>query len=191
MEPAIQGVDSSARSAKPEPMNSIPHPWPGLIPQALGMALALGSCADSAKEPPASPPVATRSTSPAAKPESKKPVRMNGRGTISTISLGDFFALQQSGTALILDARPSFFYHLGHIPGAVNLPKNRCDEAIAAREATIKTALAAGKSIVVYCSSSTCPDARSVAIHLSGFGYPSRIFTGGWEAWREADMPGE
>ena len=98
---------------------------------------------------------------------------MNGRGEISSISLEDFFMLQQSGKALIFDARPAFFYDLGHIPGAINLPKNDCDEAIANREAEIKAALAAGKTIVVYCTSLTCPDARTVAIHISGFGYPA------------------
>ena len=116
---------------------------------------------------------------------------MNGRGVVSSISLDDFFALQQSGKALVFDARTAFFYHLGHIPGAINLPKNRCDEAIAARESEIKTALAAGKTIIVYCSGITCPDARTVAIHISGFGFPASTFSGGWEAWRQADMPGE
>ena len=115
---------------------------------------------------------------------------MNGRGEVSSISLTGFFALQQSGKALIFDARAAFFYQLGHIPGAINLPKNHCDESIAARESEIKTALATGKSLIVYCSSITCPDARTVAIHISGFGYPVKIFSGGWEAWKEADLPG-
>lgn len=116
---------------------------------------------------------------------------MNGRGDLSQISLEKFFSLQQSGKTLIYDARMAFFYELGHIPGAINLPKNRCDEAIAARESEIKKALADGKTIVTYCSSMTCPDARTLAIHISGFGYPVTIFAGGWDAWKDAGMPTE
>ena len=154
----------------------------------LALALALASCAGPARQTPTPPPQGP--PPPAAKPESKKPVLMNRRGAVSSISLDDFFALQQSGKTLIFDARAAFFYQLGHIPGAINLSKNDCDQSIAARESEIKAALAAGKILIVYCSSITCPDARTVAIHLSGFGYPVRIFSGGWEAWKEADLPG-
>ena len=155
------------------------------------LALALASCVTPAKEPPAKPPAGHTQDPPAAGPQYKKPVRMNGRGEVSSISLGDFFTLQQSDKAVIFDARPAFFFSLGHIPGAINLPKNRCDESIAARESAIRSALAEGKTMVVYCSSVTCPDARAVAIHIAGFGYPAKVFSGGWDAWREADMPRE
>lgn len=116
---------------------------------------------------------------------------MNGRGKVSSISLEQFFELQQSGQALIFDARPAFFYNAGHIPGAIHLPKNNCDEQIHNREAEIKAALAEGKTIVVYCSSRTCPDARTVARHISGFGHPASIFSAGWNAWNEAGMTTE
>ena len=152
------------------------------------VALAFAACAT----PPAKPPIKENAVIAAdTKPNYKKPPRMNGRGEVSSISLEDFFALQQSGQALIYDARPGFFYGLGHIPGAINLPKNNCDEKIAARESEIKSALAAGKTIVVYCTSLTCPDARAVAMHISGFGYPAKIYSGGWDAWKEAGMPTE
>lgn len=151
------------------------------------IALAFAACA----QPPAKPPVKENPVIADTKPKYKKPPRMNGRGEVSSISLEDFFALQQSGQALIFDARPAFFYSLGHIPGAISLPKNNCDEKIAAREPEIKSALAAGKTIVVYCTNLTCPDARAVAMHISGFGYPARIHSGGWDAWKEAGMPAE
>jgi 3-mercaptopyruvate sulfurtransferase SseA len=125
------------------------------------------------------------------KPKFKKPPRMNNRGEVTSISLEQVFMLQQSGKAYIVDARPGFFFGLGHIPGAINLPKNTAEEAIHHREAEIKEAIASGKTIVVYCSSFTCPDARSVAIYFSGFGYPASIFSGGWDAWKDAGMPTE
>jgi rhodanese-related sulfurtransferase len=157
------------------------------------LALALASCASPVGKPSAAETTAPATKAPPAaeKPKYKKPPRMNGRGEVTSISLEQFFLIQQSDKALIFDARPSFFYNLGHIPGAINMPKNNCDEAINAREAEIKAAIANGKTLVVYCSSITCPDARSVAIHLSGFGYPASIFSGGWDAWKNAEMPTE
>ena len=122
----------------------------------------------------------------------KKPVRINDRGKITSISLTELFALQQSDRVLLYDARPGFFYNLGHLPGAISLPKSEdCDEQITEREAEIKAALAAKKTIVIYCTNLACPDARTVAIHLAGFGYSSSTLTGGWEAWKESGLPTE
>ena len=157
-----------------------------ILPAAL--ALALAACAGPAKTAPTAAP---EKPAEPAKPKYKKPVRMNGRGDLSSISLEQVFGLQQSGKAVIFDARPAFFYNLGHIPGAISLPKSNCDEAIHNREAEIKAALAEGKTLIVYCTSITCPDARAVADHISGFGYPAAIFTGGWDAWKDAGMPTE
>jgi rhodanese-related sulfurtransferase len=151
---------------------------------AFLFALALTACVQPPPQPATKP-------APAEKPQYKKPPRMNGRGELTSISLEQVFQLQQSGKALIYDARPAFFYGLGHIPGAINLPKNNCDEAIHQREGEIKAALATGKTIIVYCSSITCPDARTVAVHLSGFTFPASIFSGGWDAWKDAGLPTE
>ena len=158
-----------------------------LVLAAAGFVMV--SCTKPSSNPspaPAAPPRAAADQPP---PAFKKKPRMNGRGEVSSISLERFFELHQSGKALVFDARPAFFYHLGHIPGAEHLPKGNCDEEIHKREAEIMAALAAGKTIVVYCTSLTCPDARTVARHLSGFGYPASIFSGGWDAWKEAGMP--
>ncbi len=163
-------------------------------PLIATLTVALASCATNPAIPAQSAARPHLSTYPgpiAATPEFKKPVRMNGRGTLTSISLSEFFALQQSGKVLIYDARLAFFYHLGHIPGAINLTKARCDDQVVAHEAEIKSALAHGRTVVVYCSGMTCPDARTVAIHISGFGYPVTVFGGGWDAWKEAGMPSE
>lgn len=157
---------------------------------SLGGLLVLGmaSCAPSSSEATAKTPTAESQPTQA---EFKKPPRMNGRGKVSSISLTDAFALQQSGQALIYDARPAFFHHLGHIPGSVSLPKSNADRQIHNREQEIKDALAAGKTLIVYCTNFACPDARAVARHLSGFGYPSSTLTGGWDAWVESGLPTE
>lgn len=116
---------------------------------------------------------------------------MNGRGKITSVSLTDAFTMQQSETALILDARPGFFYGLGHLPGAISFPKSHCDELITKHEGEIKAALAAKKTIIVYCTNLLCPDARTVADHLASSGYSSSTLTGGWESWKESGLPTE
>jgi rhodanese-related sulfurtransferase len=53
----------------------------------------------------------------------------------------------------------------------------------------LKSAVAAGKPIIVYCSGLLCPDARTVAIHISGYGHPAKIFSSGYDAWKKAGLP--
>ncbi len=162
---------------------------PGSILAAPLLAMALTACADKPAEAPAHKP-APGGTQEAEKPY-KKPIRMHDRGKISSISLEEFFLLHQSGKTLVIDARPTIFHQFGHIPGAISLPAKNCDPAIASREEEIKAALAEGKTIVTYCNGLLCPDARTVAMHISGFGYPASVFSGGWDAWKEAGMPVE
>jgi rhodanese-related sulfurtransferase len=157
---------------------------PALITVAI--ALLAASCASPAREVPMKKPAPA-----AVKAAKKPPVRLNGRGEVSSVSLADLFALQQSGQVLLYDARPRFFYALGHIAGAISLPKADGVAQIEKREAEIKAALAAKKTIVVYCTNFACPDARTVAIQLSSFGYPSSTLSGGWESWKEAGLPTE
>jgi rhodanese-related sulfurtransferase len=164
------------------------------------LALALTACADK----PAGPPfdgasnhddpasAAVAQTAAAEKSGSNRPrVGMHNRGKVSSISLEDFFLLHQSGKTLVIDARPAIFHQFGHIPGAISIPAKNCDPAIARREEEIKSAVADGKTIVTYCSGLLCPDARTAAMHIAGFGYPASIFSGGWDAWKDAGMPVE
>jgi rhodanese-related sulfurtransferase len=154
----------------------------GLRLLALGSAIAMMSCAEPPRGHEAKPAVSA--------PEvPKKPVRMNGRGKLTSISLSNFYPLNESGKVLLFDARPAFYHAMGHIPAAISMPKANCDAQIVKREKEIKSAIADGKTIVVYCTSITCPDARAVAIHLAGYGYSSSTLTGGWDEWKEAGLP--
>lgn len=151
----------------------------------LPIVCLLGACS------PQAPVQAEKKPTPVVAKTTPKPVRMNGRGKVSSISITDFFAKQQAGEVLLYDARPRFFYALGHIPGAINLPKPEADAQIANRKAEIEAALAAHKTIVVYCTNLLCPDARTVAIHLADVGYSSSTLTGGWESYKETGLPTE
>jgi 3-mercaptopyruvate sulfurtransferase SseA len=129
---------------------------------------------------------------PEPKPKPKpKPVRMNGRGKVSSISFSEFFPLHEAGKVLLYDARPGFFYSLGHIPMAVSLAKDGCDAQIVKREVELKSAIAAKKIIVIYCTDLLCPDARAVATHLADHGHSSAVLSGGWEMWKDSGMPTE
>jgi rhodanese-related sulfurtransferase len=147
------------------------------------VACAVMACACAPKPVPPQPELESTP-----EPKFKKPVRMNGRGQVTSISFDQFYPLHEAGKTLVFDARHPLFYRLGHIPGAINLPLDDCDTAIHKRENEIKSALSEGKTIVVYCTGITCPDARSVARHISGFGHPASVFHGGWDAWSKAGL---
>ena len=153
---------------------------------ALTAWLLLAACAPSSDHARDGAPQAE-----AQKTEAAEPSRAIKRAEVSSIRLDDFFTLQQTGQALVFDARPGWLHAMGHIPGAKNLTKNNCDTAIAAMEDEIRQAIAEGKTIVVYCSGLLCPDARTVARHIAAFGYPASVFSGGWDAWKEAGLPVE
>ena len=158
-------------------------------PRLLAAAMLMGipSCIQPAHQQMKETPAAETK-----KPSTpRKPVLLNGRGKITSISIENFFTLQQSGNVLLFDARPGYFYALGHIPGAISMPKPDCDKLIAQREADIKAAISAKKTIVIYCTNFLCPDAKTVANHLAALGYSSSILSGGWDSWKEAGLPTE
>ena len=147
------------------------HGWSTTFTVAL--AVGLVSCAEPARQEPVK-----KTAAPVVK-ETRPPEPPKPRGKITPISMESLFTLHQTGQVLLFDARPSFFYSLGHIQGAISMPKGGSVAHIGQREAEIKAALAAGKTIVLYCTNASCPDARSVAVNLSGFGYPCSVLVGG------------
>lgn len=164
---------------------------PTLLAISSAAALALASCAGtSGTQAPAQPAPAKPRKAPkiVAKPPS---LPMSQRGKTSSISMEEAFALQQSGGALIYDARPKFYYLISHIPGAQSMPKASCEEEILVRKKELNAAVAAKKPIIVYCTNFLCADARTVASHLALNGYSSSVMSGGWDAWKESGLPTE
>lgn len=113
------------------------------------------------------------------------------RGEVSSIGFDDFFALHQQGKVLVIDARPAYHYQLGHIPGALNVPKEADESTLERIEERLKQTQAENQSIVVYCSGILCADARTVARCIARRGLDARIFSGGWNAWLDAGLPAE
>lgn len=155
---------------------------------AMVIACGLAACAAPPPPPAPDPMIAVRKK---AIEEKKRAIKRSERGKVGSVSLTEGFTRQQTGDALFIDARPEYLYRLGHIPGAISVPRVSGDEAIAAHEARFKAALAGKKTFIVYCTGFLCSDARTVANHLAGFGYSSSILEGGWDAWKASDLPTE
>jgi rhodanese-related sulfurtransferase len=107
---------------------------------------------------------------------------------LQTMGLGEFRQVLQDESALILDARAASLYREGHIPGALNLPR----EDFAKDYGRLSSTLDAHKDkpIAVYCSGADCHDSKLVASALVSLGFSQvRVFTGGWQGWTEANLP--
>ena len=120
--------------------------------------------------------IANQQVVPAKAPASQLPELLN---------LDGFSAYVENKQGLVLDARPEIFHRLGHVPGALSLPRDDFE----AGYALLKGKLEADRSqpIIIYCSSSSCEDSGLVKKSLKALGYTNlAMFEGGWAAWTEA-----
>jgi len=106
------------------------------------------------------------------------------------LSLEDFWSFVEQKKGLILDTRPAIFYRLGHVPGAVSLPRETFDSAYPQLQDILEKDK--DQPLVLYCSSPSCEDSRLVQNVLSKLGYSKVcIFADGWEAWTRAELKEE
>ena len=80
---------------------------------------------------------------------------------------------------IVVDVRDGEDYAKGHIPGAINLPKDRWDSL---------KGLAKNKTNVVYCYSQQCHLAASACVYFSSRGYPVMEMEGGFGAWKGMEL---
>lgn len=149
---------------------------------------------------PAVPKIAPATVAPTTAPQASKPAPIPQpapqptpspgapAGQVSQIDISTLFGLQGEGRAFILDVRPAFFYNLGHIPGAINMPLKSFDTAFPAKRADLDAAVSAGKVIVLYCVDEDCPDGRTTARRLAKEGYSTSVYTAGWKEWRDSGL---
>jgi rhodanese-related sulfurtransferase len=78
---------------------------------------------------------------------------------------------------IVVDVRLPSDYRAGHIPGAINLPKGRWQNA---------KGLSQDKLHVLYCYSQTCHLAAEAAVELLEQGYRVQEMEGGYAAWAAA-----
>jgi rhodanese-related sulfurtransferase len=78
-----------------------------------------------------------------------------------------------------VDVRPEEDYTQGHIPGAINVPKERWHEP---------QGLEKSKTNVVYCYTQQCHLAANACVKFAGMGFPVMELEGGFAAWKESDQ---
>jgi rhodanese-related sulfurtransferase len=84
--------------------------------------------------------------------------------------------IRQGENINIVDVRAAEDYAEGHIPGAVNLPKDKWDSLSGLRKDKIN---------VLYCYSQVCHLAATAAVEFAGKGYPVMELEGGFRAWKD------
>jgi len=100
----------------------------------------------------------------------------------SEISRNEVLALQKSGDELFfIDVRTPEEFTSGHVPGAVNIPRDQLPQHFAQFEA-------ARNRLVVYCERG--PRALAAAATLLGAGFTQvRHLAGDMAGWRAAGLP--
>lgn len=109
------------------------------------------------------------------------------KGAFARISLTELKKHMAAGDLLLVDARPPLFFRAGHLPGALNLPREGFQAAYDIHRAALEAAR--GKRVVVYCQGKACEDSELVAAALRALGFADlSVFVGGWNEWRAAGL---
>ncbi len=82
-------------------------------------------------------------------------------------------------TLVIVDVRAPEDFAKGHIPGAINVPKDRWHEP---------QGLSKNKTNVVYCYTQQCHLAANACVQFAGMDYPVMELEGGFAGWKGAEL---
>jgi rhodanese-related sulfurtransferase len=80
---------------------------------------------------------------------------------------------------VVVDVREEEDYARGHIPGAINLPKEKWDNP---------QGLEKNKTNVVYCYTQQCHLAANACVRFASKGFPVMELEGGFETWKEREF---
>jgi len=80
---------------------------------------------------------------------------------------------------VIVDVREAEDFNKGHIPGAINIPKEEWGNP---------HGLSHDKTNVVYCYAQQCHLAANACVQFAGKGYPVMELEGGFAVWKEHDL---
>ncbi len=122
---------------------------------------------------------------------SEAPKHNSATGPFSqNLSLDEFRVFVKEKRGLVLDVRPEIFHRLGHVPGALSLPREDFEKSYARLKSKLETDK--NQPIVLYCPGGSCDDSELVQKGLVRLGYTQVVvFRGGWTAWTQAGLPEE
>jgi len=107
-------------------------------------------------------------------------------GDPAFVGLDEAIRLQETKSAVFLDARSSSEYAAGHIPEARNLPYYELE----ATQSKALTGLTDQSPIVIYCEGVGCELSFFLGRELVSAGFKNvRIFYGGYPEWSGAGLP--
>lgn len=87
--------------------------------------------------------------------------------------------IKEEANINIIDVRASEDFGKGHIPGAINLPREKWGSLEGLQKEKVN---------VVYCYTQVCHLAANAALHFAEKGFPVMELEGGFEGWNEHDL---
>ena len=103
------------------------------------------------------------------------------RDTLEPVTRGELLDRVEHGKVVILDVRPVAEFAAGHIPGALSVPLDQLDAALAR--------LPKRTEIVAYCRGPYCVLAPQAVERLRAKGFKARRLADGLPEWRLAGLP--
>jgi len=91
----------------------------------------------------------------------------------------DRWIKSRENNLVIVDVRAEEDFEKGHIPGAINLPKDQWENP---------QGLSKDKTNVVYCYTQQCHLGANACVRFASRGFPVMELDGGFEAWKENEL---
>lgn len=103
--------------------------------------------------------------------------------SLEPVSRKELVERLRGGTVTLLDVRPADEFALGHLPGAVNVPLDRLDAALAG--------LATDHTVIAYCRGPYCILSFEAVAKLRLCGVEAYRLEDGYPEWKAAGLPVE
>lgn len=92
--------------------------------------------------------------------------------TLGPVELKNFM---EKGGVRVVDVRDEADYKIGHIPGAISIPKNELDKQL--------DKLSKEDITIVYCYNQQCHLGENACLILAQYDYPVMLMEGGFDVW--------
>ena len=103
---------------------------------------------------------------------------------VKRISEKEAYRLLTNGSAVIVDVRSNAQYQLGHIKGAISIPRSQIVSRF--------KELPPGKMVITYCACSAEQTSGMAVLELNNHGVKNAAaLKGGWDAWKAAGLPAQ